>query len=96
MAIPGFRGPCTSIVVEDQQGEHDITLIFTLLICSAIRNCLFPNSKQKAISMLLAFGMKLSDEYKMDRIVPYLILLLNDDHALVRANALIAITQLVL
>ncbi|KAJ3269450.1 Serine/threonine-protein kinase [Terramyces sp. JEL0728] len=90
--IPEFKGLCTNVV---KTGESaNVALIFCTLICSVVRNCLFPTSKLCAIDMLLVLGMQIEDEYKLDRIVPYLVAMLNDPSAPVRTNSLIALTQL--
>ncbi|KAJ3325684.1 Serine/threonine-protein kinase [Boothiomyces sp. JEL0866] len=90
--IPEFRGDCTDVV---KTGENaDIALVFCTLICSVVRNCLFPTSKLCAIDMLLVLGMQIEDEYKLDRIVPHLVALLHDSYAPVRTNSLVALTQL--
>lgn len=70
-------------------------LLFITLLCSVVRNCLYPISKLCAIDMLLAFGVQLDDQVKLERIVPYLICLVGDIHPLVRINTLTTITQLV-
>jgi phosphoinositide-3-kinase, regulatory subunit 4 len=45
--------------------------------------------------MLLAIGQHLEDEFKLDRLVPYLIALLGDEVGLVRANTVKSLTHLV-
>lgn len=94
LAIPNFQGLCTNIIRNEISGESDICLIVCTLITSCVRNCLFPASKIIAIDMLLALGIQLNDHYKIDRIVPYLVLLLKDENVQVRVNALVALTQL--
>ena len=44
--------------------------------------------------MLLAIGQHLEDEFKLDRLLPYLIALLGDEVGLVRANTLKTLTNL--
>ncbi|CAG8444654.1 3441_t:CDS:10 [Ambispora leptoticha] len=69
-------------------------LIFLSLICATIRNTAYPTSKLHALEMLLAIGQHLEDEFKLDRLVPYLIALLSDKVALVRANTVKTLTHL--
>ncbi|CAJ0843864.1 11734_t:CDS:2, partial [Entrophospora sp. SA101] len=69
-------------------------LIFISLICAMIRNTAYPSTKLHAMDMLLAFGQHLEDEFKLDRLVPYLISLLGDKVALVRANAVKTLSKL--
>jgi hypothetical protein len=45
--------------------------------------------------MLLAIGQHLEDEFKLDRLVPYLIALLGDEVGLVRASTVKTLTHLV-
>lgn len=60
-----------------------------------IRNTLYPSSKLKALDILLALAERLPDDVKLDRLVPYLIVLLTDEASLVRANAIKTLTQVV-
>ncbi|KAJ3165022.1 Serine/threonine-protein kinase [Irineochytrium annulatum] len=80
--------------ISPNPSSSDGAIIFTCLLTSTIRNVLFPSSKIKALDLLLAFGIHLADEHKLDRIVPYLVALLPDEMAMVRANALKILTQL--
>ena len=70
-------------------------LILLSLVCSNIRNCSRPASIIRGLDILLALGRYLSDEDKLDRLVPYLVALLQDEVASVRAGALKALTQTV-
>jgi phosphoinositide-3-kinase regulatory subunit 4 len=90
--IPGFRGPCTSFNCKD---EDTIAIIFVTFITSSLRNCLFPSSKLIALEMLLVFGVVIEDNYTLDRIIPWLTLLLTDLSDVVRIKALNVLTQLV-
>ncbi|RCH97242.1 Serine/threonine-protein kinase, partial [Rhizopus stolonifer] len=73
--------------------EEEGSLILLSFICSLIRNTLYPSSKLKALDILLGLGERLPDDVKLDRLVPYLIALLTDESALVRANAIKTLTQ---
>ncbi|EIE85776.1 hypothetical protein RO3G_10486 [Rhizopus delemar RA 99-880] len=70
------------------------SLILLSFICSLIRNTLYPSSKLKAFDILLALAERLPDDVKLDRLVPYLMCLLTDESALVRANAIKTLTQI--
>lgn len=65
------------------------------LVCSLLRNTLYPSSKLKALDILLSLAERLPDDVKLDRLVPYLIVLLTDEASLVRANAIKTLTQVV-
>ncbi|KAI9491130.1 hypothetical protein BDB00DRAFT_930702 [Zychaea mexicana] len=69
------------------------SLIFLSFVCSLLRNAAYPSSKLKALDILLALGEHLPDDVKLDRLVPYLMTLLTDETALVRANAIKTLTQ---
>jgi phosphoinositide-3-kinase, regulatory subunit 4 len=65
------------------------------LVCANIRNCSIPSSKVRALDVLLALSSQLTDEAKLDRLVPYVIDLLHDDAAIVRGAALRTLMQVV-
>lgn len=65
------------------------------LTTSNIRNCSIPSSKLKALDVLLALASTITDEAKLDRIAPYIIDLLHDDAAIVRATAFKTLMQIV-
>lgn len=70
-------------------------LILLSLICANFRNCLRPASVLRALDLLLDLGRYLTDETKLDRLVPYLVAILEDDAATVRSAALRTLTQTV-
>jgi phosphoinositide-3-kinase regulatory subunit 4 len=73
----------------------NIYLLFTNLICSTLRNLQFPSSKLKALDLLLLFGAKIDDEYILDRLVPYVLTMVEDENAMVRSSALKTLTSMV-
>jgi phosphoinositide-3-kinase regulatory subunit 4 len=70
-------------------------LIILALVTANIRNCLLPSSKVRALDVFLALSSHLTDEAKLDRMVPYIVDLLHDDAAIVRAAALRTLMQVV-
>lgn len=70
-------------------------LIMLSLVCANIRNCSLPSSKVRALDLLLALSSQLTDEAKLDRLIPYVIDLLHDDAATVRGAALRTLMQVV-
>ncbi|KXH32257.1 hypothetical protein CNYM01_06795 [Colletotrichum nymphaeae SA-01] len=74
--------------------EDDGTLIFLTLIVSSLRNTARAASKIRACDVLLAFSERITDEAKLDRVLPYLMTLLNDKSELVVIAALRSISQL--
>lgn len=91
--------PNYSRVCKCQQSEpitsKDGALIFLSLIVSTIRNTARPESRVDACDTILALSERISDEAKLDRVLPYLITLLGDEVPIVRATALRTVTQLV-
>ncbi|KAL2671201.1 hypothetical protein Neosp_013778 [[Neocosmospora] mangrovei] len=75
--------------------EDDGTLIFLTLIVSQLRNTARASSRIRACDVLLAFAERLTDEAKLDRVLPYLMtLLVPDETDLVLIAAIRTITQL--
>jgi phosphoinositide-3-kinase, regulatory subunit 4 len=68
-------------------------LIILSLVLSNIRSCTLPSSKLKALDLLLFLSCYLTDEAKLDRLIPYVVDLLHDDSALIRAAAARTILQ---
>ncbi|KAK4047771.1 Serine/threonine-protein kinase [Microbotryomycetes sp. JL221] len=66
------------------------------LFCANLRNCVRPSSIIRALEIMLALLRYISDETKLDRLLPYVFTLLQDDVALVRATALKVVTQTIL
>ncbi|KAI0014395.1 ARM repeat-containing protein [Xylariaceae sp. FL0662B] len=80
--------------VGKQPSTDDGTLIFLTLVAGSLRHTARAASKIRACDILLAFSGRLTDEAKLDRVLPYLMTLLNDDVDLVAISALRAVTQL--
>ncbi|KZT22328.1 WD40 repeat-like protein [Neolentinus lepideus HHB14362 ss-1] len=76
--------------------EDGPALILLSLICANIRNCLLPSSKIRALDVFLALSPHLTDEAKLDQMVPYMVDLLHDDAANVRAAALRSLMQVLM
>ncbi|KAK7751532.1 Serine/threonine-protein kinase [Diatrype stigma] len=77
-----------------QPTDDDGSLIFLTLVAGSLRNTARAASKIRACDVLLAFSERLTDEAKLDRVLPYLMTLLNDDVDLVAISALRTVTQL--
>jgi phosphoinositide-3-kinase, regulatory subunit 4 len=91
--------PNYSRVHKSQQNEpissQDGALIFLCFVLSTARNASRAQSKVEACDTILALSERVSDEAKLDRVLPYLISMLNDDTAIVRGTVLRTIAQLV-
>lgn len=75
-------------------GDENGTFILLNVITASVRSCARSASKVRACELLLAFGERLPDEAKLDRILPYVVLLLEDTDELVLVSALRMMTQL--
>jgi phosphoinositide-3-kinase, regulatory subunit 4 len=72
----------------------DGTLIFLTLVLSSLRNTARTVCRVRACDLMLAFGERTTDEAKLDRILPYLVVLLTDKSDMVKIAALRSMTQL--
>lgn len=82
------------VSVATQPAADDGTLIFLSLVAASLRNTARSASKVRACDVMLAFSERLTDEAKLDRVLPYLMTLLNDDVDVVAIAALRSVTQL--
>ncbi|KAF7343436.1 hypothetical protein MVEN_01776300 [Mycena venus] len=76
--------------------EDGPALIILALVTANIRNCALPSSKVRALDVFLALSCHLTDEAKLDRMVPYIVELLHDDSATVRSAALRTMLQVLM
>lgn len=76
--------------------EDGPALIILALVTANIRNCSLPSSKVRALDVFLALSCHLTDEAKLDRMVPYVVDLLHDDAAIVRSAALRTLMQVLM
>ena len=72
----------------------DGSLIFLAAVASSLRNTAKASARVRACDLLLAFAERLPDEAKLDRVLPFLVTLLNDRSDLVKVAALKSLTQL--
>ncbi|KZV87785.1 ARM repeat-containing protein [Exidia glandulosa HHB12029] len=89
-----IQGPLAS--GQRAAAQDGAALVILALICANLRNCARPSSKLRALDTLLALSSHLTDEAKLDRLVPYVIDLLHDDAAIVRAAALRTVVQVLM
>ncbi|KAK2627748.1 hypothetical protein QTJ16_002394 [Diplocarpon rosae] len=80
--------------IADARPTDDGTLIFLALVVSSLRNTARATAKIRACDILLAFSERLTDEAKLDRVLPYLVVLLNDKVDIVKVAAIRSLTQL--
>ncbi|KAF2273510.1 ARM repeat-containing protein [Westerdykella ornata] len=89
--IPNYQhlaSPTPSLSVDDGN------LIFLTAIVSCIRGTARASARLRGFELLLAFAERLTDEAKLDRVVPYVANLLLDKSDLVKIGALRTLTQI--
>ena len=89
--IPNNRHETLAI---GRRAADDGTLIFLTLVVSSLRNTARATARLRACDLLLAFAERLTDEAKLDRVLPYVVALLNDPVDLVKMAAIRTVTQL--
>lgn len=73
---------------------EDGSLIFLTLVSASLRNTVKASTRIKACDIFMAFAERLPDEAKLDRILPFVVLLLSDQSDLVKVTAIKTLTQL--
>lgn len=81
-------------LISGRKPTDDGTLLFLTLIVSSLRHTARATAKIRACDLLLAFSERLTDEAKLDRVLPYVVTLLNDDSDIVKVTAIRTLTQL--
>lgn len=69
--------------------------ILITYINSNIRNAILPSSKIFALDMIFFLSLCISDQYKLDQVLPYFLSLLQDENAYVRVNTIQKLVKLV-
>ncbi|CAO3616553.1 unnamed protein product [Cunninghamella echinulata] len=93
--IPNYdnKNITTSQHTDNSYSGGEGSLIILSYVCSLIRNTSYASSKLKALDILLALAEHVPDDVKLDRLIPFIIVLLTDESALVRSNALKVLTE---
>jgi len=90
--MPNNRHPATDRAgIESDNGA----LLFSNIVIASLRSTARASSRVRGCELLLAFGEHLTDEAKLDRVLPYAIALLEDEVDIVKIAALRTVTQLV-
>lgn len=90
--IPNNRHQATAL------GRHPIddgSLIFLTLVVSSLRNTARATARVRACDLMLAFAERITDEAKLDRVLPYVVAMLNDKADIVKIAAIRTTTQLI-
>lgn len=88
--LPNYRHPTST----SETPVDDGTLVFLTLIVSSLRNTAKASARVKACDILLGFAERIPDEAKLDRILPFVMMLLNDRSDHVKVAAIRTLTQL--
>ncbi|KAG5106364.1 hypothetical protein JHK82_043334 [Glycine max] len=59
-------------------------VLITSLLCSCIRNVKLPHLRRAAVLLLKASALYIDDEDRLQRVIPYVIVMLSDSAAIVR------------
>jgi phosphoinositide-3-kinase regulatory subunit 4 len=78
---------------ETKSPLDDGTLLFLTIVVGCLKTTARTNARLKACDLLLAFAERLTDEAKLDRILPYLMSMLHDKSDVVKVAALRTVTQ---
>lgn len=78
--------------------DDDVALVLLSVLSSNIRSCLYPSSVTKGLDLYLVLIEHLTDETKLDRVLPYLVSLLNRPEScdLIKSSTLLCLTQVLL
>lgn len=74
--------------------DDDGTLIFLTVVVVSVRNTARAAARARACDLMLAFAERLTDEAKLDRVLPYVVSLLSDKTDIVKIAAIRTLTQL--
>ncbi|KAJ4368144.1 Serine/threonine-protein kinase [Neocucurbitaria cava] len=89
--IPNYQhqaSPTPSLAIDDGN------LIFLTIVVSCLRGTARASARVRGLELLLAFSERLTDEAKLDRVVPYVSQLLTDKSEQVKIAALRTLTQI--
>ncbi|KAF2871751.1 hypothetical protein BDV95DRAFT_493448 [Massariosphaeria phaeospora] len=89
--IPNYQhqaSPAPSLSIDDGN------LVFLTIVVSCIRGTARASARVRGLELLLAFAERLTDEAKLDRVVPYVATLLKDKSEQVKIAALRTMTQI--
>lgn len=90
--IPNNRHEATTM---ERCPVDDGSLIFLTLVVSSLRNTARSTARVRACDLMLAFAERITDEAKLDRVLPYVVAMLNDRADIVKVAAIRTVAQLV-
>lgn len=83
-----------SIESENKTVREECALLFISFLSHGLRNLTSSDTKLRCIELLIAFSQYISDENRIDRVVPYLVASLDDEYLNVQATAVQALAQI--
>ncbi|KAF1943044.1 phosphoinositide 3-kinase regulatory subunit 4 [Clathrospora elynae] len=89
--IPNYQhqaSPTRSLAIDDGN------LVFLTIVVSCLRGTARASARVRGLELLMAFSERLTDEAKLDRVVPYVAQLLGDKSEQVKISALRTLTQI--
>jgi phosphoinositide-3-kinase regulatory subunit 4 len=89
--IPNYQhqaSPARSLAIDDGN------LVFLTIVVSCLRGTARASARVRGLELLMAFSERLTDEAKLDRVIPYVAQLLADRSEQVRIAALRTLTQI--
>ncbi|CAE7200011.1 hypothetical protein PTNB85_07909 [Pyrenophora teres f. teres] len=89
--IPNYQhqaSPAKSLAIDDGN------LVFLTIVVSCLRGTARASARVRGLELLLAFSERLTDEAKLDRVIPYVAQLLVDKSEQVKIAALRTLTQI--
>lgn len=89
--VPNYRHRALPRVIRQDDG----TLLFLNIVTSAMRSTARAATRVKACELLLVFSQHITDEAKLDRVLPFVISLVHDPSDIVKIAAIRTLTQLV-
>lgn len=93
--LPDGDGDGTQTITTSPRLQSDEgVLIFLGLVVSNLRTTSKASARVKACDILLAFAERISDDAKLDRVLPYIMILLADRTDIVKVAAIRTLTQL--
>ena len=90
--IPNNRHEATTV---GRRPVDDGSLIFLTLVVSSLRNTARSTARVRACDLMLAFAERITDEAKLDRVLPYVVAMLNDRADIVKVASIRTMAQLV-
>ena len=90
--IPNNRHEATTV---GRRPVDDGSLIFLTLVVSSLRNTARSTARIRACDLMLAFAERITDEAKLDRILPYVVAMLSDRADIIKVAAIRTMTQVV-